>query len=83
MRENPDPLNMEDAPDERPDREGDPSIPTTPPREQAGLALPPAGAVSALKIVVLPQPLSPTSPKISPDARLSETLSSARFSIRP
>lgn len=42
---------MEDAPDERPDREGDPSIPTTPPREQAGLALPPAGAVSALKIV--------------------------------
>jgi pSer/pThr/pTyr-binding forkhead associated (FHA) protein len=40
----------EDAPDGRPGRDRDPSIPTTP-TEQTGLALPPADAVTALQIV--------------------------------
>jgi len=50
MKEQPDPPITEDALDERPVRDRDPSIPTTP-TEQTGLALPPAGAVKALQIV--------------------------------
>ena len=50
MKERKDPPNTGDAPEERPEREGDRTTPTSP-KEQTGLALPPAGAVSALKIV--------------------------------
>ena len=50
MKDEQDPPITEDVPEERPDRDREPSMPTTP-AEPTGLALPPANAVEALQIV--------------------------------